>query len=102
MFIQLVALLLALCTHNIKVKGLDDAKYIIAGIYLTTINVLASAMTTYALSEYLSTYTAMFVLMTFFATSLIATCTCLHSKGTSMHVKFPTCTKLQLLIMTNS
>ena len=71
MFIQLAALLLALCTHNIKVKGLDDAKYIIAGIYITTINVLTSAMTTYALSEYLSTYTAMFVLLTFFATSLI-------------------------------
>ena len=69
--IQLAALILALCTHNIKVKGLDDAKYIIAGVYITTIYLLLSAMTIYALREYLSTYTAIFVLLTFFATTLI-------------------------------
>ena len=69
--IQLAALLLALCTHNIKVKGLDDAKHTIAGVYIITIILLLSAMTSIAWKENLSTYTAMFVLFIFFATTLI-------------------------------
>ena len=71
MLIQLAALILALCTYSIKVKGLDDAKYTISGVYITTITVLLSAMTLHAWEEYLSAYTTMFVLFTFFGATLI-------------------------------
>ena len=54
---QLIAMVLALCTHDIKVKGLDDAKYIIAAVYIQSINLLLAAMTAYTLSQNLYAYT---------------------------------------------
>ena len=68
---QLIAMLLALCTHDIKVKGLDDAKYIIAAVYITTINLLLAAMTTYTLAENLYIYTTTIFIFIFFSTTLI-------------------------------
>ena len=69
--IQLIAMLLALCTHDIKVKGLDDAKYIIASVYITTIIMLLAAMTTYTLAENLYTYATTAFILTFSSTTLI-------------------------------
>ena len=68
---QLIAMLLALCTHDIKVKGLDDAKYIIAAVYITSINLLLVATTTYTLAENLYTYTTTLFILGFTATTLI-------------------------------
>ena len=67
----MAAMFLALCTHDIKVKGLDDAKCIIAAVYFTTINLLLVTMTFYVLREFLITYTAMFTLLIFFSTTVI-------------------------------
>ena len=68
---QLIAMLLALCTHDIKVKGLDDAKYIIAAVYITTINLMLAAMTTYILAENLYTYATTTFLLISYSTTLI-------------------------------
>ena len=71
LLIHMAAMFLALCTHDIKVKGLDDAKCIIAAVYFTTINLMLVTMTFYVLREYLITYTAMFTLLIFFSTTVI-------------------------------
>ena len=71
LLIHMAAMFLALCTHDIKVKGLDDAKCIIAAVYFTTINLLLVTMTFYVLREYLITYTVMFTFLIFFSTTLI-------------------------------
>ena len=68
---QLTAMVLALCTHDIKVKGLDDAKYIIAAVYITSINLLLAAMTTYTLVENLYIYTTTAFILGFISTTLI-------------------------------
>ena len=68
---QLTAMVLALCTHDIKVKGLDDAKYIIATVYITTINLLLLAMIAFTLAENLYTYTSSLLILVFIATTII-------------------------------
>ena len=70
-FIQLIALLLAFRTHDIKVKGLDDAKYIISTVYITTIGIVIITMTIYVLREYLNISTATIALTVFFSTTVI-------------------------------
>ena len=70
MVLQLIALL-ALCTNDIKVKGLDDAKYVITTVYLTTINIVLVIMTFYLLKGYLNIYTSMITLLVFISTTTI-------------------------------
>ena len=55
--LQITALVLALCTHKVKVKGLDDSKYITASIYVTSI-VLVVTTVSYALIDYVNVYPA--------------------------------------------
>ena len=69
--LQLIALLLAFRTRNINVKGLDDAKYIISTVYITTIGIVVIAMTFFVLREFLIVYTAIISLTLFFATAVI-------------------------------
>ena len=69
--LQLIALLLAFRTRNIKVKGLDNAKYIISTVYITTIGIVIIAMASYLLREYLNVYTAVVTLSLFSSTSVI-------------------------------
>ena len=55
--LQLLALLLAFRTRKIKVKGLDDAKSIIAAVYLSTIGLVLMVISTYLLQgEYINGY----------------------------------------------
>lgn len=69
--LQLIALLLAFRTRNINVKGLDDAKYIISTVYITTIGIVVITMTFFVLREFLIVYTAIISLTIFFATAVI-------------------------------
>ena len=69
--LQLIALLLAFRTRNINVKGLDDAKYIISTVYITTIGIVVITMTSFVLREFLIVYTAIMSLTLFFATAVI-------------------------------
>ena len=68
---QLTAMILALCTHDIKVKGLDDAKYIIAAVYIQTINLLLAAMIAYTLARNLYAYTIASFILAITATTLV-------------------------------
>ena len=55
--LQLLALLLAFRTRKIKVKGLDDAKSIIAAVYVSTLGLVLLAISTYFLKdEYVNGY----------------------------------------------
>ena len=69
--LQLIALFLAFRTNDIKVKGLDDAKYIITTVYLTTISMVLVIMTFYLLKGYLNTCTSMLTLLIFISTTTI-------------------------------
>lgn len=69
--LQLIALLLAFRTPNIKVKGLDDAKFIISTVYMTTISIVLVMMASFALREYLNIYTAIITIAVFFSTIVI-------------------------------
>lgn len=69
--LQLIALLLAFRTRNIHVKGLDDAKYIISTVYITTIGIVVITMSFYVLREFLIVYTATVSFTLFFTTAVI-------------------------------
>ena len=62
---------IALCTHDIKVKGLEDAKCIMAAVYFTTINVILVGMVFFTLRDSLYAYTTTVPLLTFFSTTLV-------------------------------
>ena len=53
-----IALLLAFRTRKVKVKGLDDSKYIAASIYVTSIVLAVIIVSTYTLRDYLNSYPA--------------------------------------------
>ena len=69
--LHLVSMTLALCTHDIKVKGLEDAKCIIAAVYFTTINLILVGTLTFIIRDNLYAYTTTIPLLTFFSTTVI-------------------------------
>ena len=60
MILQIIALVLALSTHKVKVKGLDDAKYIAAAIYVTSIVLAVIMVATYSLKNFVNAFPALF------------------------------------------
>ena len=54
--LQLLAVVLALKTRKVKVKGLDDSKYIIAATYISSLVLLTVIIMTYTAQEYIHTY----------------------------------------------
>ena len=57
-FLQIFPLLLAFRTRKVKVKGLDDSKYIAAAIYVTSIVLAVTTVSTYTLIDYVNVYPA--------------------------------------------
>ena len=57
--LQVIALILAFRTRKVKVKGLDDSKYIAAAIYITSIVLAVVIISTYTLREYVDTFPAL-------------------------------------------
>ena len=51
MVLQAISLLLAFSIRKVKVKGLDDAKYIAAAIYVTSIVLAVIIVATYSLKD---------------------------------------------------
>ena len=49
MILQVIALVLAFSTRKVKVKGIDDAKYIAAAVYVTSIVLVVVIVATYSL-----------------------------------------------------
>ena len=56
--LQVIALILAFRTRKVKVKGLDDSKYIAAAIYITSIVLAVIIVTTYTLTDYVNAFPA--------------------------------------------
>ena len=60
MGLQIIALFLAFSIRKVKVKGLDDAKYIGAAIYVTSIVLAVIIVATYSLKDIINGFTALF------------------------------------------
>ena len=70
LILQVVALALAFMTRKVKVKGLDDAKYIAVIIYITSIVIAIIAVCEFSLSEYVNAYAVVF------STGILLAATC--------------------------
>ena len=57
---QVIALVLAFTTRKVKVKGLDDAKYIAAAIYVTSIVLAVIIVATYSLKDFVNAFPTLF------------------------------------------
>ena len=56
--LTVIALVLAFRTRKVKVKGLDDSKYIAASIYVTSIVLAVVIVSTYTLMDFVNVYPA--------------------------------------------
>jgi len=56
--LQVTALILAFRTRKVKVKGLDDSKYIAASIYISSIVLAVIIVATYTLTDYVDVFPA--------------------------------------------
>ena len=54
--LQVIAILFAFSTRKVKVKGLDDAKYIAIAVYITSIVTVVIIVGTYTLYDYRNTF----------------------------------------------
>ena len=62
--LQLVALVLAIHTQRVRVKGLNDAKYIIAAVYASSLGLILATVTHYAAIEYENVHAILFAIAT--------------------------------------
>ena len=60
MVMQVIALILAFSTRKVKVKGLNDAKYIAAAIYVTSIVLAVIIVATYSLKDFVNAFPTLF------------------------------------------
>ena len=60
MLLQVIALLLAFSIRKVKVKGLDDAKYIGVTVYVTSIVLAVTILATYSLKDVINGFAALF------------------------------------------
>ena len=58
--LQICALFFAFQTRKVKVKGLNDAKYIAMTVYVVGCVVILLLITTFALSKYVTVYAAVY------------------------------------------
>ena len=56
--LQIVALVLSFGIRKVKVKGLDDSKYIAAAVYVTSIVLAVVIVSTYSLSDFVNVFPA--------------------------------------------
>ena len=60
MILQVIALVLAFSTRKVKVKGIDDAKYVAAAVYVTSIVLAVVIVATYSLKDFVNAFPALF------------------------------------------
>ena len=60
MLLQIIALILAFSIRKVKVKGLDDAKYVGAAIYVTSIVLAVIIVATYTLKDVINGFAGLF------------------------------------------
>ena len=56
--LQICALYLAFKTRKVKIKGLNETKYITALVYIVTLIVILTLVLTFALTDYVNIYAA--------------------------------------------
>jgi len=71
MLLQIIALVLAFAIRKVKVKGLDDAKYIVVTIYVTSIVLAVTILATYSLKDVINGFAALFCTGFLVGTSVI-------------------------------
>ena len=69
--LQVIGLLFAFATRNVKVKGLDDSKYIAAAIYVTSIVLATTVISTIFLANLINAFAALFSTGIFIGTTVI-------------------------------
>ena len=69
--LQLVAFFLAICIPRVKVKGLNDAKYIIAAVYVSSLGLIVATLTHFFAIEYENLHAALFAASAFFSSTAI-------------------------------
>ena len=60
MLLQLVAFILAIRTQRIKIKGLNEAKFIIAAVYASSLGLVLATLTHFILVEYENVHAVLF------------------------------------------
>ena len=71
MILHIVALIFAFSIRKVKIKGLNDAKFIGAAVYVTSIVTAIAIVITYTLGEYINIYAAVFSTGFFIGTTTI-------------------------------
>ena len=71
MVLQVIALVLAFSTRKVKVKGLDDTKYIAAAIYVTSIVLAVIIISNYTLKDFVNAFPALYCTGFFIGTTFI-------------------------------
>lgn len=69
--LQLLAFFLAICIPRVKVKGLNDTKYIIIAVYVSSLALLLATVAHFTVTEYINTHTALFSVTTCFSGTAI-------------------------------
>ena len=69
--LQILAFFLAICIPRVKVKGLNDAKYIVAAVYVSSLGLLLSTLTHFTLTDYINIHTALFAIALLFSGTAI-------------------------------
>ena len=69
--LQVFALFFAFQTRKVKVKGLDDSKYIAAAIYVSSIIIAITLVTAYSLRDYVNTFAAIYSVCLIVSSSVI-------------------------------
>ena len=60
MVLQVIALVFAFTTRKVKVKGLDDSKYIAAATFVTSSVLAVTIVTTYSLRDFVNVFPTLF------------------------------------------
>ena len=70
--LQLLALVLAICTQRVKVKGLNEANYIIAAVYMSSLGLILATLTHFLVTDYENVHAVLFsVALSFSGTAII-------------------------------
>lgn len=69
--LQLAAFVLAIHIQRVKVKGLDDAKYIIAAVYMSSLGLVLATLAHFTAIEYENLHASLFAIALGFSSTAI-------------------------------
>ena len=71
MALQILALVFAFSIRKVKVKGLDDSKYVAAAIYVTSLAQAVIIVATFTVTPYINGFAVLFSISFFIGTTAI-------------------------------